>query len=297
MIDDELLHKWINGTITESELVTFKERPEYTSLKSLYDKTAHLSGPSYDANAMLQSILNKEISSTDKNENNHVQKKAKTIPLFFKIAVAASALFLLGTFLFTNNQTIKNNTLAEISHDLPRGSEVKLFPGSEYSIDEKGWDQSRNVQMKGKAYFVVTKGSPFIVQTNKGRIEVLGTSFLVDAKEDFKVNCDEGMVQVYAKNMQSRAKLEAGESYTILDNGGMILNKKGLTKLTNMPLEMILNEMKVIFDVEFKLEDIDLQQKLTSGFQHDNLENALKTVTLPLNLQYSIDGSEVSIIK
>ena len=48
MINDEQLHKWVNGNLTNEELEVFKLRPEYDSLVELYENTEGLSVPNFD---------------------------------------------------------------------------------------------------------------------------------------------------------------------------------------------------------------------------------------------------------
>ena len=42
MINDEQLHKWVNGELSEEELIAFKLRPEYDSLVELYKNTSSI---------------------------------------------------------------------------------------------------------------------------------------------------------------------------------------------------------------------------------------------------------------
>lgn len=64
---------------------------------------------------------------------------------------------------------------------LPDSSEVTLSPNSRLTY-LTAYDKDRIVNMEGKAFFSVKKnGSRFLVNTSNLHIEVLGTSFLVDA--------------------------------------------------------------------------------------------------------------------
>ena len=59
MVNDEILHKWINEELTEEELQSFKLRPEYDSLVSLYKNTEGLAAPTFNGGVMLSEILKK----------------------------------------------------------------------------------------------------------------------------------------------------------------------------------------------------------------------------------------------
>ena len=47
MKDDEILHKWVNGELSDEELKVFKLRPEYDSLVDLYKNTDNFLAPEF----------------------------------------------------------------------------------------------------------------------------------------------------------------------------------------------------------------------------------------------------------
>jgi len=104
MIQDELLHKWINNTLSVEELAEFKERPEYEELVEVYQNTDGLAAPAFDANTMLKEILAtpKKDSATETETESvtkvEVEEEAKVVGLsnWLKLAVAASVLVMLG---------------------------------------------------------------------------------------------------------------------------------------------------------------------------------------------------------
>ncbi len=296
MINDELLHKWVNGTLSQSEAKEFESRPEYESLKSLYLNTEHLAGLNHDSDKMLERILQSKVEPVAEIIEPEKENSRKLIPLFLKMAIAASFIILSATFLFNTNSSVINTSMAETIHKLPSGSEITLFPDSEFLIHESSWGKKRKVDLKGKAYFNVTSGKEFVVNTVRGNVKVLGTSFLVDSKDKFHVNCDEGKVQVYS-NKIPKTILIAGESFTAYQEAGSIIKKNNMTKITDLPLSEILKDIEKTFEVKFISNEIDLTQKHTSGYQHDNLENAIKTISMSLNIQYTIQGSEVTLSK
>ena len=51
--------------------------------------------------------------------------------------------------------------------------------GVKFQFDKKRFTDERIIQLRGEAFFEVEKGSRFVVQTGKGAVEVLGTSFNV----------------------------------------------------------------------------------------------------------------------
>ena len=298
MINDELLHKWVNNTISESELEVFKTRPEYESLVKLYEQTESLTGPELDSETMLATILATDKASTT-NQYNKTTGKSKLIPLWMKLTAAASILLIAGLFLLSpkdNMITLQGKEgFAEV---LPDGTRIEINASSTITYDKEKFKKERTVSMTGIALFEVEKGSPFKVNSNNGNIEVLGTSFLVsDIEEIFQVYCNHGKVKVQSKYSKGEATLEANEFFTTYKQGGSVLIKKNFTKLKNIPLHTAIREIENRFDVKIELKNIDKEQIITSGFQYDVAENAIKTITMPLNLKSERQGNTFIISK
>ena len=54
-----------------------------------------------------------------------------------------------------------------------------------------------------------------------------------------------------------------------------------------MAFKEVLAEFERQYDVEIKDTNIDKSQKFTGSFTHNDIEIALKSITLPLQLKYS----------
>lgn len=101
------------------------------------------------------------------------------------------------------------DTQVEIT--LPDESRVWINKGSSVSYPEVFGDE-RVVEMEGEAYFAVRRDvdRPFVVKTERLSVNVLGTEFSVDAREDrTEVTLNEGRVRVDID----------GESYLMNDRG------------------------------------------------------------------------------
>lgn len=291
MINDELLHKWINNTISEKELQIFKARPEYDSLVSLYQHTEDFAAPEVDTEKMLHSILQSE------NKQEEVKSKVSKFPLWSSIAIAASIVLIAAYFLFNNSiTTFENTSNQQLAESLPNGSKVTLFANSKIDFDESEWANERTINLSGKAFFDVVSGKTFTVNSQKGKVEVMGTQFLVDNKEEsFEVNCFEGKVKVSSNTTGANAILSKNESFVIFDDGASILRQQKTTKVKKLSLELICKEIESVFEASLNKTNVDMSQKLTTGFQHNNLENAIKTVCLALKLDYEIQGKSITL--
>ncbi len=92
---------------------------------------------------------------------------------------------------------------------LSDSTEIWLSPASQLEV--KSYDDQRVVELEGEGFFNVVKGKSFTVITSEGRIQVLGTSFRVDASgQALHVRCQSGRVAV--ERAKSRVELGRGES-------------------------------------------------------------------------------------
>ncbi len=293
MTNDELLHKWVEKTISAQELEIFKARPEYDSLVKLYEQTESLTTPKIDGNSMLENIF----ETAQKPKEATIERKIKRRSLLPIIGIAASLLLLAGFFLLSDTSTsLQNNNQGQMAESLPDGSNVTLYANSNIEFTASKWDEERAINLDGKAFFDVVKGERFTVKSQKGIVEVLGTQFLVDNQdESYEVSCTEGKVKVNSLLSSAKAILAEGDSFIVFDNGSSILRQQEQTKVKNISLENVLSEVKSVFDVNIENSNIDLSQKLTTGFQNDNLENAIKTICMALQLEYEIEGKSITL--
>ena len=175
---------------------------------------------------------------------------------------------------------------------LPDSSEVILNFSSRVRVE--GPRNSRLVDLQGEAFFRVRKnGSPFIVSTPAGNVEVLGTEFNVRVRENrFEVAVVSGTVRVSAVGTRSRA--------TVLPAGTMIAVEKGeLLPLSpepnpfaeypgwlhrqilfqRAPVLSVCREIEGMFDVAVRVEAKKCSTETISGsLDSRNAESALATV-------------------
>ena len=135
--------------------------------------------------------------------SNH-QKPKNNKRKFITIAASIAVLVLVGiwqyAFVPTNTTVQLSTNYGEVkTHVLPDGSKVILNANSTLTFKEH-WAKNtkRAVRLKGEAFFEIKKKSEqeqFIVQTDKGKIQVLGTAFNVKQRAtSFEVALLEGAV-------------------------------------------------------------------------------------------------------
>ena len=55
----------------------------------------------------------------------------------------------------------------------------------------------------------------------------------------------------------------------------------------SMPFSYVIREFERQYNVTINPQSIDLEQLFTGSFSHENIEMALKSITLPLNVKYN----------
>lgn len=298
MNKDNLLEKWLNNELTDAEMETFKQRDDYKLNISIIENAKHFKASEIstveDFNRFKELYESKKASS----KNVHWLSPILKIAAILVIAVGVY-------FLFFLNNMAKVQTLAseKTTIELPDHSLVTLNALSEIEYSKNRWNDKREVHLDGEAFFKVTKGRTFEVITNDGIVTVVGTQFNVKQRDHyFEVKCFEGKVQVSSNGINRM--LEIGDAYQIL-NGKFIESKTSSSEPSWMenksvfeaiPLKEVLAELERQYNIEITFENVDKERLFTGGFVHDNLENALLSVTKPMNLTYELRSSKLVII-
>ena len=223
-------------------------------------------------------------------------------------ALVAASLLLLVTFFFPSSDLVEFNTdLAEISkHQLPEASTITLNAGSKISYSESKFTEKRTLNFEGEGFFDVEKGSRFTVETSLGKVEVLGTSFNVHARENtFEVFCRTGKVKVSNPESNSFVILTPGESSVMTNNKISKLNidnpsdswLNGKFYYKNKSLGFIAKEIERQFDVTINIDPVKAKELYTGFFENKDINEALKSVCWPLNLSFEKTSKGTFTIK
>ncbi len=221
-------------------------------------------------------------------------KPRSVIPMW-SYAVAASLLLFFGLyqFYFFSN---------EVQTDFGFTKTIVLKDNSHVTLNAKSkvsypnWFQyNRNIRLEGEAFFEVQKGSSFTVSTALGNIKVLGTKFNVSSFSDyFEVICYEGKVRVEAN--KKATILTKGESVRFynatFENWADETPKKplwisGENTFKNVPMKYVFSKFKNQYNVDIAFPKSIEGIKFTGSFANADIETALKSICIPLHLNYS----------
>lgn len=289
--------RWLNGELTPEEQAAMDASGELQELEAIKKAMTNLRLPKYDHDAAFQQLKEKRKAPPKKNPAR--------IRRLTWISAAASILILVGLFYWLQLPKVQhfqanNGETLEIS--LPNGSIVTLNDGSSLQYNKNQWQQQRQVDLQGEAYFDVTKGPEFSIQTRQGTVTVLGTQFNVRSREEiFQVDCYSGRVQVARDNQNAilTAAQTASWQNSTLVTDSLTLDRpawqSGLAQFSNASLKSVFAEFERQYDVSIIGESVDLSSSFTGAFRLNNLEQGLRDFCTPKGLNYQINGKTILI--
>lgn len=292
---EDLIKKWLDHDLNAQELDAFKQLEEFQDLIKLDDTLMGYKADSFNTEEALDSIW-QDVRTKKTSTNRLVSVLSK---------VAAILVIGFGIFYFTITLDTTTSTLIAQQDmiNLPDASEVQLNAMSTLTFNKSNWDDNRRVTLDGEAFFKVAKGKKFDVVTEAGTVSVLGTQFNVKYRDDyFEVTCYEGKVAVTSE-LRS-VTLLAGDSFLILDGKYIATEKENRSNpswieqsstFKSIPYKEVLEEFERQYEVTFEDLNIDQSQKFTGSFTHNDIEIALKSITLPLQLKYSKSDNIITL--
>lgn len=229
------------------------------------------------------------------------------------IEIAAVIAITVGITVFYQQSSSKQQMLAMQKIMVPAGQRISLelsdgtvvwlnsrtrieYPGSFAGDDRK-------VKLDGEAYFEVAKDAhkPFIVETAKGNIEVLGTKFNVEAySEDniFATALMEGSVKVtrgdtqYKLHPNQMVYLKNGKMHIApIEDLSLYRWREGLICFKDESFPNIVKKLEKYYGVEISIENSSVANyRCTGKFrQSDGVLYALRVLQKDVNFQFSRD--------
>ena len=296
---EELISKWLDNDLNDQELEAFKNLEDYDDLIKINNGLQAFKVDDYDTSKELENIL----STINTKKAVDTKKETHWLKPFMRIAGILAICFSLYYYTTTLNTNITTEVAQKTTVDLPDESIAILNSKSLLSYNNKSWKNQRDVELEGEAFFKVAKGSSFNVITKSGTVTVYGTQFNVKQRDHyFEVICYEGLVGVIYNSKET--KLKAGDSFLIID--GKIIAKEKENRATpswlnnesqfkSIPYKEVLAEFERQYGVTFNQQNIDNKQLFTGNFTHENIDIALKSITLPLQLTYSKTNHTITL--
>tara|TARA_B100000508_G_C11434134_1_gene265088 strand:+ start:25 stop:918 length:894 start_codon:yes stop_codon:yes gene_type:complete len=293
MKKEDLIRKWLDHSLSEEEWKAFKKLDAFPTLEKMDELAKDYRAPRVNVEEHFAGISTRKSLST-----------SNALP-WKRIVGGIAAALLIGLFLFygltpslTTQKALATETKKFI---LPDASEVILNAESQISYQEDLWQENRTLQLNGEAYFDVSKGTTFTVETPTGYVTVLGTQFNVISRNDIlEVICFEGRVKVTQNS--NEMYLSAGQAFSTILNSSIKEHElssptwvQGISRFESAPFYFVASEMERQYNIKITYPQTIENSLFTGSFSDKNLEAALQAITIPFNLEYSIKGTSVML--
>ncbi len=268
----------------------------------------------------LQSKLNSEPETrkplkviSSKTKQPKIRSSFLTLQRVAAVAIIVVSTFLLYFYFSKPAEIVITAQTENIEQVLPDGSVVSLHAGSQLTYPEVFTTKSRNVQLKGEAYFKVAHDAskPFIVASGDAMVEVLGTEFNVNSNStsgNTEVVLTTGKVSVYyIENPSEKVLLSPGEKAELIADQ-MFIRKQTNTDpnymawktrvlvFDNETLSQVVKTLRSVYQTSITLTDNESAEcRVTASFNDQSLQSVLEVLKETLELQVQMDGENISI--
>lgn len=277
-------------------------RAYYDQLKKIWDDSRQLALTStVDENRAWQNFQQRIYPG-------HVRRTA-----FGWMRIAASVIIVVGLGLLAYwvlGDRAKEMTVAAqktvLNDTLPDGSVVTVNKGSSISYLSKFKGETRQVSLKGEAFFNVTpnKKQPFLILVNDVQITVVGTSFNVKTVDgNTEVVVETGIVNVTRAG--KTVELKANEETTV-DRKDSVLTKEKVTDqlykyyrtkefvCDDTPLWKLVEVINEAYDSHIVIGKPALKNmSITTTFNNESLDQVLNVISLTLNIKIVKEGDTI----
>ena len=199
-------------------------------------------------------------------------------------------------------------------YQLPDKSYVWLNSGSWLRYPTRFSEESRRVEIRGEAYFEVTKDPkrPFFVEMEGVEVRVYGTSFNVNTHQ-------EGNIQTVLVKGSVGVKILASGEESMIKPGQMAEFKQGSRKIDvkevnvavytdwkdgifrfeNQRLEDILTVLSNWYDVDVFYQTVSVKELHFSGYmeRYKDVSVILEAITLSTGVTFSVQGKTIIVSK
>ena len=211
--------------------------------------------------------------------------------------------------------TLSTPVGGEYALTLADGTKVYLNADSELKYPVEFLNGKRVVDLKGEAYFDVRKDSlhPFIVRVNGAELQVLGTSFNINAYGDdgrmyttlvdgsIRFSSEKsGQEEVLTPGMQSVMSLETGKFMLYeVDVEPYIAWRKGRFVFQSMTLDLLMRQLQRWYDFEVFYQNQDLKDYVFRGVINRDMEldRVLSVIAATTDVDFKVQGKVITIIK
>jgi transmembrane sensor len=195
---------------------------------------------------------------------------------------------------------------------LPDGTRVVLAPESEMIVAAGYGRDTRDVELKGEAYFDVhhDEARPFVVRAGGADIRDLGTTFTVRATsgQGVRVAVTSGSVSLAPAQSAPNAAVvlqpgDAGtlgtDGRTLVERGGAIETDTAWTRgrlvFREAPVGIVRAELRRWYGIDLQMDSAFASQHLSMTFDGETADRVLEVIALSLGGEVSRQGNTAVI--
>ncbi len=310
---DRLLQRYLEGKASEQERIKMEAWLE--TMKT--EDTTNLELTREDENKLFSKITDNLNSVQDVTDFRPGQKEKLTTNQWLS-GIAAALLILTVVSYVMWSQLVTHPDKVQVATErgvekiiLNDGTLVWLRGKSKLVYFEKPDQNLRYTELEGEALFEVAKdpGHPFVIQFGDFTIKVVGTSFTVKTGNDIELNVLTGKVNLSSTKNAIGIDVESNQKVIFKNNGE--IEKQSLAQIeisritsnteynmqfTNASMEDVFKKIGDKFNVSVSLSNSQIGKcRITADFTDHSLDNTLQMITEVLDVNYSKNGSTVTI--
>jgi transmembrane sensor len=260
-------------------------------------------------------------------EENGLLSKGTTIENRFRMRtvfrIAASLLIIVGlgiAMLYLSRTGVTQGRIVVSANSMERNKEVRLPDGSkvflnrnsELSYYKNQEKSSRNVTLKGEAFFEIQPdpSKPFIIDAGKASVRVLGTSFSVltnNQDNAVEVFVKSGSVMLSDSTGNNNLVLEPGyigtmdlksSAKSVNDDPNYLSWNTDLLDYKNTPLGKVFSDLKKVYNIDVIADNPEiLKNPLTATYEKEPEETIIRLLCSTFTLSYKKDGAVYHLSK
>lgn len=311
--------KFLYGTIRKEEFLEMRHELNKSDLPEL----TNLLSEEWNEDMNPEVMTEKDKENIRSKLNFYVEFDKKRLFRKRMIQIAAVLIpfvFILYAVLYINQPTtetekdfvvtVKQGDRAQVT--LPDQSKVWMNSNSKL-VYRNGKNNTREVQLTGEAFFKVYKDKirPFIVSTNAIQVEVLGTSFNVNARQGSDVvetSLVEGSIKLSGAELSQDYLLKPNEKaiYTTstksmkiepTDNEVETAWKDNKLQFRSEKFGNVVKRIEEWYGVKIISNCPNIEHDLISGaFKGESLETVLEIFSIQYKIKFKIQSDSVVVL-
>jgi len=302
LLKDNLIAKWLDNRLSDEQKKQLESSGELDELKIVLDEIDTWKVKKFDTENGLADLKRRKKLVITPAPSKQPNISSRWLQIAASILILVTTGYFSWDFFLNQTTTIKTQIAENKTIELPSGSTIKLDALSQISYKEKNWKDNRIIHLTGQALFDVTKGNSFKVITDRGNINVLGTQFNVNTSNNvFEVVCFEGKVKVSFQN--DELILTKGESAVVQKNELKQTTHistepdwtNGYSKYDKTNLQEVITDLKKYYTIKVQLPKKYENLEFTGTLTHKNLDTALQTLFVTMEIKYVI-GKDNTVI-